>query len=76
MTILRLASNLSRGTAFESRLEIREDKEAISNTPATGSAEHFVDTTTEQQFYMDFLTALFFQILLQPLLAVNLTPLQ
>ena len=56
MTILRLASNLSRGTAFESRLEIREDKEAISNTPATGSAEHFVDTTTEQQFYMDFLT--------------------
>jgi outer membrane protein insertion porin family len=56
MTILRQAINLTRGTAFESRLALGKDKEAISNTPATGLADHLVDTTTEQQFYMDFLT--------------------
>ena len=56
MTILRQASNLSCGKAFETRVAIHEDKDTISYTPATGSADHFVDTTTEQQFFMDFLT--------------------
>jgi outer membrane protein insertion porin family len=55
MTVLRQAINLTRGMAFESRLEMREDKEAVINTPATGLADHFVDTTTTQQFYKDFM---------------------
>ena len=53
MTVLPQAINLTRGTAFENRLEMRGDKEAIFNTPATGSADHVVDTTSEQRFYMD-----------------------
>lgn len=55
MTVLRQAINFTRGTAFESRLEMREDKEAVFNTPSTGSADHFVDPTTTQQFYKDFM---------------------
>ena len=35
MTACPQAINLSRGTAFDDRLEMREDKEAIFNTPAT-----------------------------------------
>ncbi len=56
MTILRQATNLSCGTDIESRHQKHEDKDTISNTTATGSADNFVDTTTEQQSYMDFLT--------------------
>ena len=55
MTLLQQAINLTRATALESRLEMREDREAIFNTPTTGSADPFVDTTTEQQFYKDFM---------------------
>ena len=55
MTVLRRAINFTRVTALESRLEMREDKEAIFNTPAIGSTHHFVDTTTEQQFYKNFM---------------------
>jgi hypothetical protein len=36
MTVLRQAINLTRVTALVSWLEMREDKEAIFNTPATG----------------------------------------
>jgi len=36
MTVLWRAINLTRVAALESRLEMREDKEAIFNTPATG----------------------------------------
>ena len=50
MTVLWRAINLTRVAALGSRPEKREDKEAILRTSATGSADHFVDTTAEHQF--------------------------
>jgi len=36
MNVLPQAINHNHGTAFENRLKMRRDKEAIFNTPATG----------------------------------------
>ncbi len=55
MTALRQAINLIRGTAFESWLEMCEDREAIFSTPATDWKDYFAAATTAQQFYRDFM---------------------
>ena len=55
MTVLRQTTNLTRVTVFESRLEKREDKEAVFHTPATGSADHLVDTSAEKEIFKGFM---------------------
>ena len=46
-TVLGQTINLTFGTVVESRHEMRKDKEANFNTPATGSADHVVATSAE-----------------------------
>jgi outer membrane protein insertion porin family len=55
MTVFRQKINLTRVPALGSRSEKREDKEVVLLIPATGSADHFIDTRAEHQFYKDFM---------------------
>ena len=55
MTASRQAIDPTRGWASKNRLEMFAGKEAVFNAPATGSADHFVDQTAEQQMNRDFM---------------------
>ena len=55
MTVIRHAINPASRTAFKSRHEMCDTKEAFFNAQATSAADHFADRKTEQQFYKEFM---------------------